>query len=228
MSENRSLPLPDTPSGRHVSIARASGRLRDLRAQAGRPVLPGTARLLARLAAAMAPDALVLPTQDAGRLAAYRARPEANLPFLRLHVLDADPALLSFLGRAEAGFEVLEAQRAGFQFHWRNDLVRAYDEEVPILGRLRVLSGGREMMVEHLVVPVRLRRRVRELRGWFVFDRDPPWDASRGEGPTLVRRSEGSRILRLPDPPARPADGGSALRRATAAPLSRWDRDRPL
>jgi hypothetical protein len=37
----------------------------------------------------------------------------------------------------------------GFQYHWRSDLVRAFDEEVPILGRLSILFDGPRVVAEH-------------------------------------------------------------------------------
>jgi hypothetical protein len=70
-------------------------------------------------------DGIATPATD--RAAGYRALPAPNPPFLRLSVASAGPVLLTFAGKPEPGFEVLEALRAGFQFHRRRDLSRTDD-----------------------------------------------------------------------------------------------------
>ena len=121
-------------------------------------------------------------------VAHYVARPEASGPHLRFHVLEADGTLLRLVGRAEAGFEVLDVYRAGLQYHWRSDLARAYDEQAPIFGRMYATSGARELIIEHLAVPMLVRHRVREVRGWFAFEPDLADDLDTTGGLTMVRR----------------------------------------
>jgi hypothetical protein len=134
------------------------------------------------------------------RIAAYRVLPASNLPFLRFHVTAAEAGLLAIAGKQDAGFEVLEVARAGFQFFWRRDLVRCHDEQLPLLSRLHGLTNRGEVIAEHLVVPRIRKGRVREMWGWMVFDRDVKLKTGTAEFRTLamVRRLMRPRPLSLP------------------------------
>jgi hypothetical protein len=94
-------------------------------------LLPQTDRLLDRiLSAATYRDLDDFDSAALEGIASYTARPDANLPFVRFQITEADPALLALTGMATPGFDVLRADCGGFQFHWRNDLARAFDERI--------------------------------------------------------------------------------------------------
>lgn len=164
------------------------------------PVLPETLRLLKRLETMAAEELEHFGSQDPGRTAVYRARPESNLPHLRFHVTDADQNLLAFVGQEVPGFEVLQVFCAGFQFHWRSDLARTFDEQVPLISRSYGLSDTRELVVEHLAVPIIRKHRVREVRGWLTFSQE--LDSCREwaglDAMSMFRRTQRSRPLHLP------------------------------
>jgi hypothetical protein len=164
------------------------------------PLLPETFSLLDYLADLTWTELDFLNGQDSDRIASYRAIPEPNLPFLKFRVAEADPNLLRFTGQNTAGFEVLQVFCKGFQYHWRSDLSRAFEEQVPLVSRIYGLSGPQELVVEHLVVPLLRKHRVREIRGWFAFNRDldacGEWTDQ--DADTIFRRTEHSSPVRLP------------------------------
>lgn len=165
------------------------------------PFLPDTIHLLKRLENVSTPGDLErIGAPHLDRVAGYHATPEPNLPHLRFHITQADAGALALAGKNSPGFEVLEVCRAGFQYHWRRDLVRTFEEQRPLIGRLCGLSVSRELVVEHLSIPLIRRGRVREIRGWLVFSQDLASDSaatSLGEI-TMFRRSERSRPMQMP------------------------------
>lgn len=213
--------LPGPRARRRQGLAELTRRVADAGPDEPAEPLAATRLLIDRLAASRSLAAVAMPERET-RLFAYRAVPEVTGPLLRLHVVEAEAPLLRFLGRAEAGFEVLQVRRAGLQYHWRSDLMRAFDEQAPILGRLGILAGRCEAVTEHLVVPLVLGHRIRELRGWFVFDGEGPGDPfDRGADP-MIRRSARSRTLRLPETLWQPDAPASALRQSFAGLRRRW------
>jgi len=200
------------PGGRCTARARdlgprdhAEGRQRtvDLPAQAETSLLPTTARLLTHLRTSDADDLRLKHVEASSEpVARYCARPHNDGPFLRFLVEDASSILLGLAQCGEPGFDVLQIRQGQFKYHWRNDLIRAFEEEVPILGRYWAFSGDRAMAVEHLVVPVIVRHRVRALRGWFTFGQDPTAGLRAGSTLSIVRRPLRSRIVQVPDWPS--------------------------
>lgn len=163
------------------------------------PILPETRRLLDRLLAAGSLEQVVLPSaEDSARLFRYCARPETNAPHVRFCITEADPVLLRFLGQPEPGFEVLEVKQAGFQFHWRSDLLRAFDEQAAILGAFCAFAPQGELVLEHLAVPVIRKHRVREIQGWIALGREVTEDLCGPDSLSMTRRPLRSRLARLP------------------------------
>jgi len=209
----RSEPVPESrPAPQVRSPREPTGRPSgpsELPAGAEVPLLPDTARLLTLLQETEAPDRLPTPAEGpASRTASYCARPDESGPFLRFHVEEADESLLRLVRRSAPGFEVLQSHRDMFKYHWRGDLARAFEEEVSILSRYWAFAGERAIAVEHLVAPVIVRHRVRELRGWFTFSEE----MTDGAGPigriAILRRPLRSRIVRLHDCPRTPSTLG--------------------
>ena len=176
-------------------------------------LLPGTIRLLERILGATAyGDLEGLDGTVLDGTASYGAWPEANLPFPRFRIIEADPGLLALAGMEAAGFEVLQGRCRGFQFHWRNDLARAFETEMPVLGRFVARRPSGELVVEHFVLPMLVRHRVRKLWGWIVLG-----GAGGGADMSCLRRAlaraEEVRLVRLPDAEAddrRPAPASQA------------------
>ncbi|TNC63120.1 hypothetical protein [Rubellimicrobium roseum] len=189
------------------------------------PLLPPSIRLLNALQAVNSIDDLSrLDADEAMYRASYRALPETNAPFPKFHVVEADSNLLRFAGRSEPGFEVLQVYRAGLQFHWRSDLVRALDEQVPVIGRMCALSDTDEVVVEHLVLPIIVRHRVRAVRGWFMFSRELEQGITDWDRISMFRRSTRPQSVRLPARLLRPKDKAPALHDALSTLRSRWNR----
>ncbi|EYD74220.1 hypothetical protein Rumeso_04277 [Rubellimicrobium mesophilum DSM 19309] len=167
---------------------------------AGTPLLPETLRLLERLGGMTSEELASLRIEKSRRVASYHARPEPNVPLLKFRIMEADRNLLTFVGQEAAGFEVLQVFCAGFQYHWRSDLSRAFEEQAPLVSRVYGLSDTQELAVDHLVVPVIRKHRVRVVRGWLAFSQDldtcGEW-ASQSAG-SLFRRTEPARPVRLP------------------------------
>lgn len=133
-------------------------------------LLPETQQLLEAIRGAKVAQGLnMLSVPDPGRTAFYRAHPQRNLPFLWFSIADADSNLLAFTGKTAPGFEVLQVRCGGLQNHWRSDLMRATKEETPLISRLYGLSDTRELIVDHLAMPVIRRHQVQEICGWFTF-----------------------------------------------------------
>lgn len=184
-----------------------------------------TSDLLARLnRATCAEDLEAIASHVPARVAAYCAVPDTTLPFLKLRIGSADPALLAFAGKAAPGFEVLEVFRAGFQYHWRRDLVRTCDEQRPQLGRLCGQGARRELAVDHLTVPILRKGRVREVRGWLAFSED----ILGPDGPlplddlSMFRRTEPSRALHLSPYVLRPQAEAARLQELFGRMKGRW------
>lgn len=188
------------------------------------PLLPESARLLSELqdAAIRHPDKDV--DVDALTRSSYLVHPEVSVPFLKFHVVEADEALLRFTSQVEPGFEVLQVHCAGFRYHWRSDLARAFEEQVPIFGRVCVLMGEDEFVVEHLALPILVRHRVRAMRGWFTFSRDVTGDLCDAIDLSIVRRSLRSAGVRLPHPTEHPRGRRSTGPTTSELPLSRPSR----
>jgi hypothetical protein len=228
MTQSHSLPTSPQATvarGHHQTDRKAGHERTDVAAQVEGPLLPATARLLALLRTADAVDGLPVTADEASRrLASYCARPEENGPFLRFHVAEANSTLLGVVQRSTPGFEVLQIHGGTFRYHWRNDLVRAFEEEVPILGRYWAFSGDRVMAVEHLAVPVIVRHRVREMRGWFVFGQDLVDDTGSSLSLSIVRRPLRSSIVKLPDRPLQTTEVSPASRRDSGSVRAQWGR----
>ena len=189
------------------------------------PVLPPMRRLFDRLLAAESLETLApSPADDMDCLFSYRVRPDDSAPFLQFHVAAAEPGLLCFLGASEPCFEILQARQAGFQFHWRSDLVRAHDEQAAILGAFCAFAPHGELMIEHLAVPVTRRHRVREIRGWIALGRDLSEDLCGPDSLRMTRRPLRSRHVRLPRRLLRRPDERSAFTDAVASVQKRWGR----
>jgi hypothetical protein len=189
------------------------------------PLLPDTTRLLEgleRLASADGLDGFSNPLP--GRIASYCAVPEPNLPNRRFHITEANPKFLNFVGKTAPGFEALEVFRAGFQYHWRRDLVRTFDEQLPLVGRLCWLFDTRELVIEHLSLPVLRKGRVREIRGWLVFGQDlAPGGASMHlEDIGMFRRIERSRVLQSLATLTRPGAENTKVREFWRGVRGRW------
>lgn len=190
-----------------------------------RPVLPEMRRLLDRLLAAESFDHLAAPVgDDAVRLLAYRARPEPTVPGVHFRLAEAEPGLLRFVGRPAPGFEVLEVRQAGFQFHWRSDLLRAFEEQAAILGTFCAFAPHGELVVENLAVPVIRRHRVREVRGWIALGRDPTDDLCGPDRLAMTRRPLPSRLLKLPRRLMHPQDLVWQVAGPVADPRTPWAR----
>jgi hypothetical protein len=164
------------------------------------PLLPETLSLLDYLGGMSWDELEFLSGQDSCRIVSYRATPEPNLPIMGFRVAEADQKLLEFTGQELAGFEVLQVLCGGFQYQWRSDLSRAFEDRAPLVSRIYGLSGTRELVVEHLVVPLIRKHCAREIRGWFMFNQDLDacggW-ASPAANP-MFRRTEPPRPVRLP------------------------------
>jgi hypothetical protein len=164
------------------------------------PLLPETLRLLRSLEHLTLDGLDALEAQDTARMVSYRAGAEPNVPFLKFRITEADENLLRFAGRETVDFEVLQVFRAGFQYHWRSDLSRAFEEQVPVLSRMYGLLDIRELVVEHVALPIIRKHRVREIRGWFTFSQEldtcSEWAAHNAI--SLFRRTEHARPVRLP------------------------------
>ncbi|EYD76667.1 hypothetical protein Rumeso_01625 [Rubellimicrobium mesophilum DSM 19309] len=134
-------------------------------------LLPATLRLLERILEARTYGELKgIGGEVLDGTASYGAWPESNLPFTRFRIDEADPVLLTLAGMEAPGFEVLRGCCGGFQFHWRNDLARAFETEMPVLGRFTArLPREQTVMVEHFVLPMLVRHRVRKLWGWILL-----------------------------------------------------------
>ena len=198
LTDRRPAALPSTSRLRVPGLAYG---MTDTEVSEPRPLLPETIQLLKRLENLSSPDDLDrIGAPFPNRAAGYHACPEPNLPNLRFHITQADAGVLAFAGKSSPGFEVLEVFRAGFQYHWRRDLVRTFEEQLPLVGRLYGLSDVQELVVEHLLLPLVRKGRVREVRGWLLFSQDLTPDsaaASLGEI-TMFRRSERSWPVWLP------------------------------
>ena len=189
------------------------------------PLLPETSRLLERLKRLASADGLDgFGNPSPNRITSYCALPKPNLPELRFQISGADPKLLTFVGKAAPGFEVLEVLRAGFQYHWRQDLVRTFDERLPFIGRMCWLSGTGEVVIEHLSLPVLHKGRVREIRGWLVFSQDLADGrlSPRAEEIGMFRRLERSRPLQLPPALTRPGAENTGVHRMLRRLTDRW------
>lgn len=129
----------------------------------------------------------------------YRARIEFDAPFVRFRITQASEALLALVGRTSPGFEVLEASCAGLQYHWRSDLVRVANEQVPLIGRFSALTESLEIVVEHLVLPVPTGSGA-EILGWFIFSGDDASQAGLLDRSRihLIRRGQRVRPAPLP------------------------------
>jgi hypothetical protein len=133
------------------------------------------------------------------RVTSYCAQPDPNLPFLKFRVSRADAKLLAFAGKVAPGFDVLDVFLHGFQYHWRRDLVRSFEQQAAFVSRICGLSDTGELVFEHLSLPIVRKGRVREVRGWLVSDQDlgnPK--AICLDGISMFRRPERSHRVRLP------------------------------
>lgn len=166
------------------------------------PFLPETIRILGDLERMEAGDMDRPEIRESDRVASYRARPEPNLPFPRFHVTDVGRTLLALTGKESPGSGVLQVFRAGLQYHWHSDLTRAFEEQVLLVGRLQEISGSRELVVEHIALPLIRKHRVREIRGWFVFSQelDPACESSGRNAANMFRRTDQSWPIRPPAP----------------------------
>lgn len=215
-------------SGRHAPLSPWSmkGRLLEMAvrmtgdgAERDGTLLSETSRLIDGIRRAA--SAAQLGRFEAGGLArvmSYRASVEQDGPFVRFHVTRADPALLELVAQNAAAFEVLEANCAGLQHHWRSDLVRALGAKAPLVGRLSVLTEGREIVLEHLMLPV-AEGPVTEIRGWFTFGPQEGGrrDAIDRDRIQIIRRSRRVRPARLPSRICGPPKGPGALGRLLGA-----------
>jgi len=167
---------------------------------ASTPLLPEMSQLLADIDGVRSTrDLDDLGSRSSNRVASYCAKPEPNLPFLKFSLSCADANLLAFAGKATPGFDVLDVFLHGFQYHWRRDLVRSFEQQAAFVSRICGLSDTEELVIEHLSLPIVRKGRVREVRGWLVFDQDlgnPK--AIRPAGISMFRRSERSHRVRLP------------------------------
>jgi hypothetical protein len=193
-------------------------------------LLAETAGLLERLhTATCAEDLQVIGSPAPSRAAAYCAVPDATGPFLKLRIAVADAALLAFTDKLAPGFDVLEVFRAGFQYHWRRDLVRTCEEERPLIGRLCGQGETRELAMDHVTVPILRRGRVREVWGWFIFSED----LFEQEGPvplndlTMFRRAERARVQHLSPNVMRPRAEAARFQEMLGRMRTRWRDTRP-
>jgi hypothetical protein len=192
------------------------------------PILPETRRLLDRLLAAEDLDQLAAPSAtDAERLLAYRVRPETDGPHVRFRFAEAEEGLLRFLGRSEPGFEVLEVRQAGLQFHWRSDLLRAFDEQAAILCAFCAFAPHGELVLEHLAIPVIRRHRVREVRGWIALGRDLAEDLCGPDRLSMTRRPLRPRLVALPRPLLHPQQAAWTMAGTVTQLHARWRRREP-
>jgi hypothetical protein len=202
-----------------------AARMADRESEGPSRRLPETAVLLEQLhAATCAEDLETIGSPAPERAAAYCAVPDTTQPFLKLRIIAADAALLAFADKLAPGFEVLEVFRAGFQYHWRRDLVRTCDEERPQLGQLCGQGQTRELAMDHITVPVLRKGRIREVRGWLVFSED----LFAREGPvplgdlTMFRRAERARVLHLPPNVMRPRAEAARLQEMLGRLRTGW------
>mgnify|MGYP001123228069 CR=1 FL=1 len=164
------------------------------------PGLPSTDLLVSALRSARSLEAFE-QSEEADNLASYRVAVETDRPAMRFRVTQGSEAFLTFAGRSEPGFEVLELICSGFQYHWRSDLAKVAENRLPHLGRMSITDGQLGCHVEHLAVPRFSNGRVVEICGWFCFDRQkegcmPPkvlWNDV-----TIARRSRRSRPIKMP------------------------------
>lgn len=168
-------------------------RMTGMSAAKRQALLPETLRLLERILEAQTYGELKdLSRADFPGTASYGAWPESNLPFAKFQIVEADPALLSLAGMETPGFEVLQAGCGGFQFHWRNDLTRAFETEMPVLGRFVArMPEEQAIIIEHFVLPMLVRHRVRKLWGWIVLGREAAADVTRLGCALALERAEG-------------------------------------
>lgn len=143
----------------------------DDRTGTGVHLLPETVRLLDALKSTAPALESELP-EGPSRIASYQACPETGLPFLWFRISEADKNLLALGGRTAPRFEALQMVPNGFQHHWRSDLVRVFDEQVPLVTRLCGGGGAHEFVVEHVALPVITKGLVREIHGWLMFSDD--------------------------------------------------------
>ena len=188
-------------------------------------LLPETSQLLQSLRSARAPgDLKTLRVPCPNRIAFYRAQPERNLSFVWFSIAEADPNLLEFTGTTVPGFEVLQVQCGGFEYHWRSDLTRAMEEEVPLLGRLYGTSDTRELVIEHVALPIIQRSRVEEIHGWFTFSQElnSYQDWASLSGSSAFRRAERPKPVQLPSSLSRPDRSGTLARSMLGAIKAPW------
>jgi hypothetical protein len=104
-------------------------------------------------------------------LVACRTRPGFDAvdvpPVTRFQVMEADCALLSFLGKATTGFHVFELSCAGLERLWRDDLAMVHETRRPIGGRVVVYLESGHAEFEHVALPAIEADRVVAIRGWF-------------------------------------------------------------
>jgi hypothetical protein len=216
-------PPSSSTAQRNKGILRMMYRMTETPEDALKPLLPDTTRLLEQLEKAGARQAgSGLAVQDAPRIASYLACPEINVPILRFHIVEANDSLLRFGGLLSPGFEVLHVNRAGFQYHWRSDLVRAFDEGLPIISRFHAISSSHELTMEHVVVPIYIRHRIREIRGWFTSNQDMTEGLNDGEQILMFRRSMRARAIRLPSQLAEREEKRSVIQEAMGTFRARW------
>lgn len=132
-------------------------------------------------------------------------------PIMRFQVVDADPELLTCLGRVAVGFHVFELSCAGLERHWRDDLAKVLETRCPIAGRLTVFVNADHAELEHIALPVIDAGRVVAIRGWFDQIDGTGVSVSQIEWTNIrqVRRAERSRPFDLPARFIRPESGGS-------------------
>ena len=164
------------------------------------PRFSSTDILVAALRSSRSLEAFEL-SDEAIDLVSYRVSVEADKPMLRFRVTRGSENFLSFSGKSEPGFEVLELVCAGFQYHWRSDLAKVAECRLAHLGRMFITGGASDFAVEHLAIPRFSNSRLIEISGWFCFDKVeklgmPPrvtWDDR-----TIARRSRRSQPIKLP------------------------------
>ncbi len=164
------------------------------------PSLPSTDVLVGSLRCARSLEAFEL-SDEADNLASYRVSVETDCPVLRFRVTRGSDGFLTFAGRPDIGFEVLELICSGFHYHWRSDLAKVAESRTPHLGRMSITDGHLGCHIEHLAIPRFNNGRLVEVCGWFCFDRHeegrmPPkvlWNDV-----TIARRSRRSRPIKMP------------------------------
>jgi hypothetical protein len=166
----------------------------------------------------------MLSVPDPGRTAFYRAYPQRNLPFLWFSIADADSNLLAFAGKTAPGFEVLQVRCGGLQNHWRSDLMRALEEEIPLISRLYGLSDTRELVVDHLAMPVIRGHQVREICGWFTFSQglDSCEEWASLNGLSMFRKPERSSPAELPRALSHPDRSNALAQRLLSGLRTAW------